>query len=158
MVKTNGRNRMLTASEVAHLLNIHINTVRRWSDRGVLRAYRIGTRGDRRFDPNDIAQFLNNNGTIVENQNTTQSMTRPVPLAQFPFAAPCPGLKMRLIWSFIYKLYHVMVSMSIFRLILLKYPTVNRIFIILTKVRFKATEDVADLRRIIVPPFRLELS
>jgi excisionase family DNA binding protein len=71
MVKTNGRNRMLTASEVAHLLNIHINTVRRWSDNGVLRAYRIGTRGDRRFDPNDIAQFLNNNGAIVENSNTT---------------------------------------------------------------------------------------
>jgi excisionase family DNA binding protein len=66
MVKTNGRNRMLTATEVAHLLNIHINTVRRWSDRGVLRAYRIGTRGDRRFDPNDIAQFLNDNGTVVE--------------------------------------------------------------------------------------------
>ena len=40
---------MLTASEVARLLNVHINTVRRWSNQGVLRTYRIGARSDRRF-------------------------------------------------------------------------------------------------------------
>ncbi len=49
---------MLTTSDVAHLLSVHINTVRRWSNQGILRAYRIGSRGDRRFRQEDIAVFL----------------------------------------------------------------------------------------------------
>jgi len=49
---------MLTTSDVAHLLSVHINTVRRWSNQGILRAYRIGSRGDRRFRQEDIAIFL----------------------------------------------------------------------------------------------------
>lgn len=56
---------MLTVREVARLLNIHTNTVRRWGDQGILRAYRITNRGDRRFRRNDINSFLaelNNNG------------------------------------------------------------------------------------------------
>jgi len=49
---------MLTISEVAQLLNVHINTVRRWSNQGTLKSYRIGSRGDRRFRQADIASFL----------------------------------------------------------------------------------------------------
>jgi len=49
---------MLTASDVARLLNVHLNTVRRWSNQGVLKAYRIGSRGDRRFRQEDITYFL----------------------------------------------------------------------------------------------------
>ena len=49
---------MLTAGEVARLLHIHPNTVRRWSDRGLIRVYRISRRGDRRFRREDIARFL----------------------------------------------------------------------------------------------------
>ena len=49
---------MMTVREVARLLNIHSNTVRRWSDRGIIRAYRITRRGDRRFRQEDIARFL----------------------------------------------------------------------------------------------------
>ena len=49
---------MLTTSDVARLLNVHINTVRRWSNRGILKTYRIGSRGDRRFDHKDVEQFL----------------------------------------------------------------------------------------------------
>ena len=49
---------MLTVREVAELLHIHTNTVRRWSDQGVLRAYRIAHRGDRRFRREDVARFL----------------------------------------------------------------------------------------------------
>jgi excisionase family DNA binding protein len=51
---------MLTTREVAQLLNLHVNTVRRWSDRGILRAYRVGPRGDRRFNQQDITRFLSN--------------------------------------------------------------------------------------------------
>ena len=56
---------LLTVREVARLLNIHVNTVRRWGDQGILRAYRITSRGDRRFKSEDINSFLaelNNNG------------------------------------------------------------------------------------------------
>lgn len=53
-----GLNAMLTTSEVARLLNVHINTVRRWTNLRMLKTYRIGSRGDRRFDREDIASFL----------------------------------------------------------------------------------------------------
>ena len=49
---------MLTTSDVARLLSVHINTVRRWSNQGILKTYRIGSRGDRRFDQKDVDQFL----------------------------------------------------------------------------------------------------
>lgn len=51
-------NSMLTAGQVAKLLNIHINTVRRWSNIGILKCYRIGPRADRRFQKEDITSFL----------------------------------------------------------------------------------------------------
>jgi excisionase family DNA binding protein len=57
---------MLTAREVARLLNIHQNTVRRWSTRGIIPALRIGPRGDQRFFQEDIAHIASelhrNNG------------------------------------------------------------------------------------------------
>jgi len=49
---------MLTVSDVAYFLNVHINTVRRWSNQGILKVYRIGSRGDRRFRQEDITRFL----------------------------------------------------------------------------------------------------
>ena len=49
---------MLTLTEVASLLHIHPNTVRIWSDAGLIKAYRLGYRGDRRFSPQDIESFL----------------------------------------------------------------------------------------------------
>ena len=33
---------MLTTSDVAHLLNVHINTVRRWTNKGTLKTTGIG--------------------------------------------------------------------------------------------------------------------
>ncbi|MFC1914098.1 helix-turn-helix domain-containing protein [Chloroflexota bacterium] len=50
---------MLTVSEVAYLLHLHPNTVRLWSDKGLLKAYRIGYRSDRRFNLKDVNKFLN---------------------------------------------------------------------------------------------------
>jgi len=49
---------LLTAAEAAELLNVHVNTVRRWSNKGILETYRIGSRGDRRFRRRDIDNFL----------------------------------------------------------------------------------------------------
>lgn len=49
---------ILTLGEAASLLDIHTNTLRRWSDKGVIRTYRITQRGDRRFRREDIDAFL----------------------------------------------------------------------------------------------------
>jgi excisionase family DNA binding protein len=49
---------MLTVREVSRLLHVHSNTLRRWSDHGIIKAYRIGPRADRRFRPEDIAVLL----------------------------------------------------------------------------------------------------
>jgi excisionase family DNA binding protein len=60
----NPKESMLTAREVAEILNVHINTIRRWSSKGVLRVYRVGSRGDRRFRKEDIEIFLTLNQQV----------------------------------------------------------------------------------------------
>jgi excisionase family DNA binding protein len=57
---------MLTTNDVARLLNVHINTVRRWSNSGILRAYRIGARGDRRFERLDVLKLLLEQSELAE--------------------------------------------------------------------------------------------
>jgi excisionase family DNA binding protein len=52
------RNSLLTVNDVASLLHVHVNTVRQWSNRGILKTYRISSRGDRRFYREDIEDFL----------------------------------------------------------------------------------------------------
>ena len=49
---------MLTTREVARLLHLHISTVRRWSNQGLLTAYRVSTRGDRRFKREDVDALI----------------------------------------------------------------------------------------------------
>ena len=49
---------MLTPTDVSKLLNVHVNTIRRWSKMGMLKSYRLGSRGDRRFLKEDITRFL----------------------------------------------------------------------------------------------------
>lgn len=52
---------LLTASEVANLLHLHVNTVKRLGDRGELPFYRVCKRGDRRHRLEDVMQFLTKN-------------------------------------------------------------------------------------------------
>jgi len=49
---------MLTTTDVAQLLGLHPNTVRHWNKKGILKSYRISTRGDRRFRREDVDGFL----------------------------------------------------------------------------------------------------
>ena len=51
-------NNYLKAREAAAVLNIHINTLHRWTKEGRIKAYRIGQRGDYRYDPKDIEAFV----------------------------------------------------------------------------------------------------
>jgi excisionase family DNA binding protein len=52
---------MLTATEVAEMLHLHVNTVKRLGDRGELPFYRVCKRGDRRFRLDDVMRFLAQN-------------------------------------------------------------------------------------------------
>ena len=63
MPKENNRNKtrmdgLFTVSEVASILHVHANTVRQWSDRGMLKTYRFGRRRDRRFKREDVQKFI----------------------------------------------------------------------------------------------------
>lgn len=49
---------MLNLGEACRILYVHENTLRRWSDQGIIKAYRIGPRGDRRFRRDDVAALL----------------------------------------------------------------------------------------------------
>ncbi|UCC59305.1 MAG: helix-turn-helix domain-containing protein [Dehalococcoidia bacterium] len=49
---------MLTISEACQLLNIHSNTLRRWSARGLIKEYRVGLGGHRRFKAEDVAALI----------------------------------------------------------------------------------------------------
>ena len=48
----------LTTSQAAKVLNVHENTIRRWADTGVIKTYRLGSRGDRRYRIQDVKRLL----------------------------------------------------------------------------------------------------
>jgi len=50
--------RLLSTTDVAEFLGVHPNTVRRWSDDGIIPAYHVGKRLDRRFRRTDLEKFL----------------------------------------------------------------------------------------------------
>lgn len=49
---------MLRTGEACRILCIHANTLRRWNEQGIIKAYRVGPRGDRRFRREDVAALL----------------------------------------------------------------------------------------------------
>ena len=54
--------RMLTIAQVSQLLHVHPNSVRHWTNEGLLNCYRVGIRGDRRFRTDDVSEFIEGSG------------------------------------------------------------------------------------------------
>lgn len=50
--------KLLTIGEVAKHFRVSVRTVRYWTDQGLLPAYRLGPRCDRRFSQKDVDGFL----------------------------------------------------------------------------------------------------
>ena len=46
---------LLTTDEVARIFSVHASTIRRWSEQGILKSYRVGPRSERRFRREDVA-------------------------------------------------------------------------------------------------------
>ena len=68
-------NSMMTVPEVARLLHVHPNTVRRWADQGLLQTYRITQRGDRRFRREDVDRFLLEENTYPYKHSTEENQS-----------------------------------------------------------------------------------
>ena len=58
MKENNNAKSLLKIKDVSRILNVHSSTIRRWSDQGILKVYRINNRGDRRYKREDIINFL----------------------------------------------------------------------------------------------------
>lgn len=58
MDKNNKLRKLLTIRQAAEILNVHVETLRRWDKDGKLKAIIVNERGDRRYDPKDIEEFL----------------------------------------------------------------------------------------------------
>ena len=56
---------MLTVRQVADFLHVSICTVRRWSNKGMLKFYRVGSRGDRRYRREDVLRFLDESSNLL---------------------------------------------------------------------------------------------
>jgi excisionase family DNA binding protein len=50
---------LLTINEVAELLRVHPQTLRRWDEEGKLKAVRIGEKGHRKYKLSEIKKLLN---------------------------------------------------------------------------------------------------
>ena len=74
MVNASLMSDMLTIREVSRMLHVHPNTLRRWSDQGKIRAYRIAARGDRRFLRQDVAHFIADLKSTPEDSNNPLSL------------------------------------------------------------------------------------
>lgn len=52
--------KLLTIRQAAEILNVHVETLRRWDKSGRLKAIIVNERGDRRYDPKDLKTILKN--------------------------------------------------------------------------------------------------
>ena len=50
--------KLLTIRQAAEVLNVHVETLRRWDKSGKLKAFKVNERGDRRYKPGDIENYL----------------------------------------------------------------------------------------------------
>ena len=60
----------LTTKQTSKLLNVHENTVRRWSESGIIKAYRVGPTDNRRFLKEDVLKLLRESTISVQEDNT----------------------------------------------------------------------------------------
>jgi DNA-binding transcriptional MerR regulator len=54
--------RLLTLGEASAILAVHENTLRRWSDAGLIQYFRVGPRNDRRYLDYEVRRFAESSG------------------------------------------------------------------------------------------------
>lgn len=67
----------LSVREVASIFRVHKNSVKRWSNQGIIRSYRVGPHRERRFKIDDITRYLakceENRGNLKINKAVKKS-------------------------------------------------------------------------------------
>lgn len=58
MAKKKELPKLLTIRQAAEILNVHVETLRRWGKSGKLKAIRVNERGDRRYKPDEIEKVM----------------------------------------------------------------------------------------------------
>jgi len=58
MKKTDGGEKLLSISQVARTFGIHQDTLRNWEKKGLITPLRVGTRGDRKYRPEDLEKIM----------------------------------------------------------------------------------------------------
>lgn len=61
--KLKGMPELLSIGEVAEIFNLHPDTLRNWEKEGILVPLRVGTRGDRKYRPQDIETIVDKMGS-----------------------------------------------------------------------------------------------
>ncbi len=56
---------MLTITPAAQTLRVHPNTLRKWANKGIIKAYRVGPRGDHMFKKEDLDHFLGSSSDLI---------------------------------------------------------------------------------------------
>lgn len=75
------KQKLLTSGQVARACGVSFRTVNRWADQGLLQAFHLPGRGDRRFEPKEVIRFCRENdlflsegiekgGSILASQST----------------------------------------------------------------------------------------
>lgn len=54
--------KLLTIRQAAEILNVHVETLRRWDKSGKLKAIKINSRGDRRYQVEGLEAFIQKKG------------------------------------------------------------------------------------------------
>jgi len=52
------KDEIITLAEASDILGVHPNTLRKWDNKGFLKAIRIGTRKDRRYRKGEVVKIL----------------------------------------------------------------------------------------------------
>ena len=63
---------LLTISEASQLLRVHPTTLRRWETSGLVTGHRVGQRGDRRFEVQDLMRLLRSKRRLVQHEGSSR--------------------------------------------------------------------------------------
>lgn len=82
---------LMTARQVADFLQVSVCTVGRWSRKGALKFYRVGGRGDMRYQLKDVLRFLEESSS----GSRTDTMGEKVPVCPIRDRLSAPSKKAR---------------------------------------------------------------
>lgn len=66
MKKTDGEDKLLSISQVAETFGIHQDTLRNWEKKGLITPLRVGTRGDRKYRPEDLEKIMDDMSIVKD--------------------------------------------------------------------------------------------